>query len=226
MVGPEVVRQLRQLARLGWGTKRISRTLGVARNTVKRFLRGGAEAEVQVRPKARRLDAEARAQAVSLFEGVAEGNAVVVQQLLAEQGVRASVRTVQRAVAERRRELAASAVATVRYETVPGKQMQIDFGQKLVRIGGERVKVYLLVAVLCHSRRIFVKAFLSERQDDWREGSAAAFRHFGGVPQEVLGDNAKALVLKHDRQAQTVEFHPSYLAFCRDWDVVPRACGP
>jgi transposase len=157
---------------------------------------------------------------------VAEGNAVVVQQLLAEQGVRASVRTVQRAVAERRRELAASAVATVRYETVPGKQMQIDFGQKLVRIGGERVKVYLLVAVLCHSRRIFVKAFLSERQDDWREGIAAAFRHFGGVPQEVLGDNAKALVLKHDRQAQTVEFHPSYLAFCRDWDVVPRACGP
>jgi hypothetical protein len=46
------------------------------------------------------------------------------------------------------------------------------------------------------------------------------------VPREVLGDNAKALVLEHNRAAQTVTFHPGYLAFCRDWDVVPRACGP
>ena len=35
---------------------------------MKRFLRGGAEAEVQVRPNARCLDATASAKAVSLFE--------------------------------------------------------------------------------------------------------------------------------------------------------------
>jgi len=226
MVEPEVVQHMRQLVKLGWGSKRISRTLGIARNTVKRYLREGAAAEVQVRPGARCLDEARRAQAVELFGGAAEGNAVVVQQLLADEGVEASVRTVQRAVEERRRELTASAVATVRFETVPGRQMQIDFGQKQVRIAGEWVRVYLLVAVLSHSRRIFVKAFLAERQDDWREGIAAAFRHFGGVPQEVLGDNAKALVLEHNRAAQTVVFHPGYLAFCKDWDVVPRACGP
>jgi len=46
------------------------------------------------------------------------------------------------------------------------------------------------------------------------------------VPRTVLGDNARALVVRHDRGAQTVVFHPAYLAFCRDWDVVPRACGP
>lgn len=40
MVEPEVVQQMRQLAKLGWGSKRISRTLGIARNTVKPFLRG------------------------------------------------------------------------------------------------------------------------------------------------------------------------------------------
>ncbi|HEY3488742.1 MAG TPA: IS21 family transposase [Candidatus Deferrimicrobiaceae bacterium] len=226
MVEPEVVRQMRQLLELGWGAKRVARELGIARNTVRRYQRAGEAAETQVRPKAWRLDTAARADAVVLFEGAAEGNAVVVQQLLAEKDVEASVRTVQRAVAERRRELVASAVATVRYETVPGRQMQIDFGQKWVRIAGTSVRVYLLVAVLGHSRRIFVKAFLAERQDDWREGIAAAFRHFGGVPQEVLGDNAKALVLEHNRAAQTVTFHPGYLAFCRDWDVVPRACGP
>lgn len=42
----------------------------------------------------------------------------------------------------------------------------------------------------------------------------------------VLGDNAKALVVGRDRATSTVTFHPAYLAFCRDWDVEPRACAP
>ena len=29
-----------------------------------------------------------------------------------------------------------------------------------------------------------------------------------------------------DRATGTVIFHPAYLAFCRDWDVQPRACAP
>jgi hypothetical protein len=84
----------------------------------------------------------------------------------------------------------------------------------------------LLVAVLSYSRRLFAKAFLNQRSDDWREGIAAAFRHFGGVPRTLLGDNAKALVLGRDRETGAVQFHPTYLAFCRDWGVLARACGP
>ena len=104
--------------------------------------------------------------------------------------------------------------------------MQIDFGQKLVMIASVMVRVHLLVTVLSYSRRIFVKAFLAERPDDWRDGIASAFRHFGGVPLTMLGDNARSLVLAHNRTAQTITFRPNYHEFCRDWDVVPRACAP
>ena len=45
MVAAEVVRQMGQSAEMGWGAKRISRELGVARNTVRRYLRG-SRAEV------------------------------------------------------------------------------------------------------------------------------------------------------------------------------------
>ena len=117
-------------------------------------------------------------------------------------------------------------LATVRVETPPGDQLQIDFGQKRVRIAGAWVRVFLLVAVLGYSRRLFVKAFLNERQDDWRDGIAAAFQHFGGVPRTLLGDNARALVLGRERATGSVILHPGYLAFCRDWDVQPRACAP
>jgi transposase len=226
MVEPELVRQVRALGEQGWGSKRIGRELGIARNTVRRYLRGREEAERQCRPRSWKLDGETRAEAARLFETTAEGNAVVVADLLQERGVQASVRTIQRVLAPRRQELMAAQVATVRFETEPGHQLQVDFGEKWVEIAGERTKVHLLAAVLGYSRRIFVKAFLSERQDDWREGIAGAFRHFGGVTQAILGDNARALVLDRERDTGQVRFNPAYQAFCRDWDVTPRACGP
>jgi transposase len=226
MIEPDAVRQLRQLREQGWGTKRIARELGIARNTIRRYVREGAGATRQVRPAARALDEEGRRLATALFDGEAEGNAVVVTELLRERGYDVAARTVQKVTAPRRRERVAAAVASVRFETAPGAQMQIDFGQKVVSIAGEPVRVHLLVAVLSYSRRLYVKAFLAERQDDWREGIAGAFRHFGGVPRTVLGDNARSLVVAHDRATQTVTFHPAYVAFCRDWDVVPRTCAP
>jgi len=226
MVEPELVRQIRGLADHGWGSKRIARELEVSRNTVRRYLRLGGKAEEQRRPRAWRLDAEARSVALELFETVAEGNAVVVADLLMERGIAASVRTVQRVVEDHRRAQRAAQAATVRFETEPGHQMQVDFGEKWVVIAEQRTKVHLLAAVLGYSRRIFVKPFLSERQDDWREGIAEAFRHFEGVPQTLLCDNARALVFKRDRVSDEVRFNPAFVLFCGDWDIKPRACRP
>lgn len=222
----ELVATIRELAGRGVGSKAIARTVGVARNTVRRYLRQPIAPGVQRRPAARRLTDDARREARALYEGPAGGNAVVVQRLLQERGTDVSVRTIERAVADIRRARRAAELATVRVESAPGDQLQIDFGQKRVRVGGEWVRVFLLVAVLSYSRRLFVKAFLNERQDDWREGLVGAFLHFGGVPRTVLGDNARALVVGRDRATGTVVFHPAYLAFCRDWDVQPRACAP
>ena len=83
MVEPEVIVKIRGLGAVGWGARRISREVGVARNTVRRYLRGGGLAEVQERPGARRLDDGERLRAEELFAGEAAGNAVVVRELLA-----------------------------------------------------------------------------------------------------------------------------------------------
>jgi transposase len=226
MVDPETVKQIRALAALGWGKKRIARELGVARNSVKRYLREGAAAETQSRPGAWTLDAEQQRVARSLLDGPAAGNGVVVQRLLAEQDVDVPLRTLQRLLAPHRQEKRAAELATVRFETAPGHQMQIDFGEKWVSIAGVRTKVHFFVAVLGYSRRIFVRASLSQRQDDWREGLAGAFRTFGGVTQKILIDRAGALVVGEDRESGTARVHPAFAAFCKDWGVDVAACRP
>ena len=99
VVEGEVVTAIRELTNRGWGTKAIAAELGIARNTVRRYRRG-AVAGVQVRRSARRLSAERSGGGADGSSRVeAEGNAVVVKQLLAGRGCAVSVRTVQRAVA-------------------------------------------------------------------------------------------------------------------------------
>jgi hypothetical protein len=84
MVEPEPVRMMRELRRLRWGYRSIARAVGASVMTVKRYLRAGAQPGEQERPQARRLGPKARAAAVELLDGAAEGNAVVVAKLLGQ----------------------------------------------------------------------------------------------------------------------------------------------
>jgi transposase len=225
MLRPEVVDRIRELSGQGLGSKRIARMLGVSRNSVRRYL-AGATVGFQERPAARRLDGDALREVHDLFGTVAEGNAVVIQQELASRGIHVELRTLQRAVATQRQEQRAEALATVRFETPPGQQTQIDFGEKVVRIAGQPVKVYLMTAVLGYSRRLYCRAFLAQRQDDWLEGLDGAFRQFGGLTEQILCDNASPLVISHDRQSGHVVWNPGFEAFCRDRGLTAKACRP
>ena len=225
METPEDVTTMLELHARGWGTKAIARELGCARNTVKRYLALGGWQAYAGGNRGRALDGEEAWLRESLVQH--RGNAEVVrQELVREKGKEVSLRTVQRAVAEERRGLRAAARATVRYETPPGKQLQADFGQISVSIAGEMVKAHLCVLTLAWSRRIVVRAFRDERQPNWFSTMEAAFRLFGGVPEQVLVDNARALVSKHNPVTREVVFHERFLEFSRYWGFSPRACAP
>ena len=222
---PDEVAAMQRLHGLGWGTRRIAAEIGCNRETVQRYLAAGDWAPCRIATRPRLLTGQAAWLAERLRRH--RGNADVVRQELAsELGVVVSLRTVERAVSHLRRELAAEALATVRFETPPGRQLQIDFGQRRIAIEGERDKVFLFVATLGYSRRVYAQVFRHERQSAWLEGIEGAFRHFGGLPGEVLLDNARALVKHHDAATREVEFTDRLHAFVRYWDVRPVACAP
>src|SRR5918912_694424 len=206
MRAPDEVAAMVRLRALGWGVRRIAAELGCSHMTVRRYLAEGGWAAYRTPRRAKALDG---------LEGwLAErfrrhrGNADVVrQELLAEHAIGVSLRTVERAVAPLRRELLAEARATVRFETPPGRQLQIDFGERRVEVGGEPVRVFLFVATLGHSRRLHVRAFRGGRQERRFEGLESAFRAFGGVPEEV-------------------RLNDRLLAFAEHRGFRPRACAP
>jgi hypothetical protein len=110
----------------------------------------------------------------------------------------------------------------MQYETPPSRQSQIDFGTVRVTVTGEPQNVHLFVATLGYSRGTFVAMFLRKRQSVRLQGSEGAFRHFGGTTQEVRGDNARALVSKHDLHTREVSFNDRFHAFFWHWMVTLR----
>ena len=102
-------------------------------------------------------------------------------------------------------------------EFEPGQDGQVDWGEAEVILAGEQVTVEIFVMRLCYSRKIFVMAFPSQKQECFFAGHVAAFHHFGGLPQRLTYDNLKAAVKKilmgHQRQEQDsfIVFRSHYL---------------
>lgn len=225
MLDPDAITTIVRLGQSGWGAKRIAKSLGIARNTVRRYLKSGGQVAYRqpVRPGLLTGHAPWLRERFLLHKGNCD---VVRQDLQREFGIQTSLRTVERACSEFRAELEATRRATIRFETAPGEQMQIDFGQMRVLIDGSPARVFLFVATLGYSRRGFVCAFRHERQSAWFAGIEAAFTHFGGCPRTLLIDNAKALVDRHEMHTRKVRLNSRFEAFCRHWDVKVKACAP
>ena len=231
MLKSDEISAIRSLWEKGWRIKRIARELGHGKNTIRKLVRAfeqGLEAPKPSTVKPGRPKGLRNVPVEWLQGQLAQhsGNADVIrQQLISEFGLAVSLRTVERAVSSFRQEDKAASLATVRFETPPGKQIQVDFGTKTVVIGGNKVRVKLCVLTLGYSRRIFVRATMSETQADWFAAIEAAFMHFGGVTKEILVDNAKALV-DHNDGAGNVRFNRGFADFCEYWGLKPKACQP
>lgn len=225
MQTPEEVALMRQLLTRGWSQRRIARELGISRHTVSRYAALGQWQPYDSSSRSSQLD-EHRQWLQEQFEQH-HGNAEVVrQELLKQKGIRLSLRTVERAVQSWREALRQSHQATVRYETRPGQQLQADFGELWVPIGGVRTKVHLCVLTLGYSRRQLIRVFRHQRQRHWLQALEEAFRVWDGVPEQVLVDNAKALITLNNPRTGELVINATFAAFARHWGFTPKACWP
>jgi transposase len=78
--------------------------------------------------------------------------------------------------------------------------------------------------VLGFSRAMFAQATTSAGIDAFLACHVAAFETFGGMPAEVLYDNAKVVVLS--RAKDRIRFNPAFLDFAGRFGFAPRLCRP
>ena len=88
-------------------------------------------------------------------------------------------------------------LAYIRFETMPGFQAQVDFGEFFVtQADGSSRRYYLFSMVLGYSRKLF--GCLLERCDlpSFLEAHMLAFEHLGGVPEEILYDRMRNVYIR------------------------------
>jgi transposase len=209
------------LHRQGLSIKAICRQLGVGRNTVRRALRREGPPQYVRAATPSKLDPYKDYLLARLAEFPELSAAALCEEIRAQGygGGISILKEFTRPYRRKRRE------PVVRFETPPGRQAQVDWAE-LGRheLGGERLALHLFVMVLGFSRALYAEAVTGEDLETFLACHARAFAYFGGMPAEVLYDNAKVVVL--ERSARGPRYNPGLLDFAGRYGFAPRLCRP
>lgn len=208
--------------RQGQSIRHIARELGISRNTVRKHLNQQQMPTYKPRPQ-KTLKLTAFKSYLQNRIAMAKPNWIPATVLFAEikqQGYQGGISLLRSYLVQFKKTVPEP---IIRFETEPGKQMQIDF--TTIRRGKDALKAF--VATLSYSRASFVKFFDNERSESWRIGLQEAFDFFGGVPKQILCDNAKALVIERNAYAEGEHrYHAGLVDMAKDYGFTICACKP
>jgi transposase len=214
---------IKDLYRQGVSISEIARQIGHDRKTIRSAIQAPLTVTPKARaPKARKLDPYVPYLQARLALGVYNAHKLY-QELLSlgycgkERQVRAFVQPLRPARQPQ---------ATVRFETEPGRQAQVDWAAfGTIVHHGHSHRLYAFLMTLSWSRMSYLEFTVATDITWWLRCHLHAFAYFGGVPQEVLHDNLKTAVLHHPASG-SIHWHPRYLDFAHSYGFRPRACRP
>lgn len=226
-VGGEVVIELercmeiRILKRQGLGLRAIAQQTGMSVNTVRKYLACEEAPHYKARaPQPSKLE-PFKAYLIARIEAARPDwiPATVLAREIRGQGFLGCERLVSRFV--RAFKPVAKADPVVRFETEPGRQMQVDW------IEFKRDRLSAFVATLGHSRASFVEYVTDERIETLIGCHVRAFEFFGGIARELLYDNVKTVVIERDAYGAGLHrFHASLWDVAKHYNFQPRLCRP
>jgi len=216
--------QIKYLASQGMQVARVAARLGICRQTVYNHLNRKADTPFP-KPRSKRpskLDpfkAYIRARLESF-----DLPATVLFEEIKTKGYDGSLTILREFVRPLRDELVRR--VTERFETVPGQQAQMDWGEcGMIRVGSEFRKLYVFVLVLGYSRMLYGRFTTSSKLPVLLGCLSRAFTALG-IPAELLVDNMKQAVDQHDVTTGTVRWNRQFLDFVDHYSVLPVASPP
>lgn len=222
MLGGRNVQAIYELAGQGRSIRAIAQSLGIARNSVRKYLRASEIPKPAPRPpRPSKLDPYRALIRARLAEGV--DNGVVLLRELRQRGYTGGYTLLKDYVQPLRQRRVPA--ATMRFETQPGEQAQVDFGRFQYRTpAGTLRAVWAFVYVLSWSRAVYVEFIRRADLSSFIRCHLHAFERLGGLPQRCLYDNTKLVVLS--REGGEPLWTPRFLDFARQLGFRPALCHP
>jgi transposase len=210
MVREEMYNKIQALRRSGYSIRRCAREVDIDRKTVRKYWNMSPDEYVAYLAKCmsrtKILDPY-RDEIVLKMETYPNITAAIVYDQLREKhsGFSPSYRSVSLYVTMLREKLGIPTQAVVRQytevaEQAPGRQLQVDMGQKVMRnTYGRSVRIYIFAAVLSHSRKKFV--YFQDHPfntNDFIYAHSLTFLYYGGRTEEIVYDQDRIMTVSEN----------------------------
>ena len=223
MIRSRTVNTIHELSAQGKSIQDIAMTLGIARNTVRKYLRHPElVAMPHPRPNRRSKLDPFKEQIKQWMNADHCYNCEAMLPRLLEMGYTGSL-SVLKAFVHPLRPPAQGHYPVVRYETEPGKQVQFDWGEFKYEQEGVPRKLYGFTAILCYSRMRFVTFVKRCDTPTLIRCLMEAFEYFGGLPKVALTDRMKSVLLL-EMEGKVPRWNPLFADFMASIGVAPRVC--
>ena len=210
----------------GMNYKELSKKYHIDPRTAKKYAESPQRPEYTLTdPKPTKIDAYK--QQIDLWLEEAPYSAVRILEKLLEQGFEGKYSIVKAYVSCKKMDL--DEKATVRFETMPGLQGQMDwayFEDHAVLEDGKVKKLYCFLLILGYSRMRYIEFVTDMNTNTMIRCHANAFRCFGGYPEEMLYDNMKQVVIKRLLKQEDSTLNRQFEDFAGFYGFKPVLCRP
>jgi len=212
--------EILDLHRSGLSQREIARKLGISRNTVKKYIEN---------PESCIKDTGAceRQSILDPYEGAIKAwldedeyyKSTWIYDRLVNQGYTGSYETVKRKVGKLKKNK--QKIAYMRFETEPGHQAQVDFGEFQIDLpDGSVKKLYLFSMILGYSRKIYTEFIEKCDMPSFLDCHIHAFDYFKGIPDQILYDRMKNVYIA--KLAGKHKFNATLIGFALHYGFTPQ----
>lgn len=204
IIGVDLYSAIRTRYTDGESIRSIARSLGISRQTVKKYCEGSTHPEIrktyQREPEV--VNDDVKSFIIGCFKEDETENLKkqkhtakrIYDRLVTEKNFEGSYSSIRTAVRILKSGRTVPPQTSIPLSYAPGEAVQIDWGEATVYIDGQKTKVYTFCGRLCYSCDIFVQAYKASNEETFLEAQQLMFDFFGGVPRRLIFDNAKVAV--------------------------------
>lgn len=205
----------------------LARRMGCNRRTVDRYIKEITASSTETKSKREYISMLDPYKNIIIDKVDTYGStAMAVHKFIKKKGFAGEYGIVNKFVKEHKK--AEQQRATIRFETAPGLQAQVDWKEslKMVNKNGEIFQVNIFLIVLGYSRKKFLKLTSDKTQTTLFNCLFEAIKYYQGVPHELLFDNMATVIDRKKSSFKTLTFNEKFKHFADDAGFTPITCRP